>query len=91
MLPMNNEMPLSIYEAKKLLNVLEMEEKKIHACPNDCILYRNELKDASSCPTYGMPRKKVNKSRVRNIKRIPTKVSWYFPPILRGYFNLPKQ
>ena len=92
MLPMNNEMPLSIYKAKKILNVLEMEEKKIHACLNDCILYRNELKDASSCPTYGMPRQKVNKSRVRNIKRIPTKVSWYFPPIPRfkRMFQSPK-
>ena len=53
MLPLNNELPLSIYEAKKTLNALGMECEKIHACPNDCILYRNELKNASSCPTRG--------------------------------------
>ena len=54
MLSVNNEMPLSMYEAKKTLNALGMEYKKIHACPNDCILYRNELNDASSCPTWNV-------------------------------------
>ena len=63
---MNNEMPLSMYEAKKTLNALGMEYEKIHACPNDCMLYRNELRDASSCPTCGMSRWKVNKAGVRN-------------------------
>ena len=47
MLSVNNEMPLSMYEAKKTLNALGMEYKKIHACPNDCILYRNELNERS--------------------------------------------
>ena len=41
MLPLNNEMPLSMYEAKKTFSALGMEYQKIHACPNDCILYRN--------------------------------------------------
>ena len=67
MLPINNEMPLSMYEAKKTLNALGMEYEKIHACPNDCILYK-------TCPTCGMSRWKVNKVGVRNIKRIPAKV-----------------
>ena len=83
MLPVNNEMPLSMYEAKKTLNALGMEYEKIHACPNDCILYRNKFQDASSCPTCGMSRWKANKVRVRNTKRIPAKVLWYFPPIPR--------
>ena len=52
MFPLNNELPLSIYEAKKTLNTLGIESKKIPTCPNDCILYRNELKNASSCLTY---------------------------------------
>ena len=60
MLPLNNELPLSMYEAKKTLNALGMEYEKIHACPNDCILYRNELKNASCCPTCGVSRWKVN-------------------------------
>ncbi|RVW68458.1 hypothetical protein CK203_060202 [Vitis vinifera] len=92
MLPVNNEMPLSMYEAKKTLNALGMEYKKIHACPNDCILYRNELNEASSCPTCGMSRWKVNKAGARNTKRIPAKVLWYFPPIPRfkRMFQSPK-
>ena len=61
MLPLNNELPLSMYEAKKTLNTLGMEYEKIHACPNDCILYRNELKNASSCPTCGTSRWKIDK------------------------------
>ncbi|RVW72561.1 hypothetical protein CK203_060057 [Vitis vinifera] len=75
-------MPLSMYEAKKALNALEMEYKKIHACPNDFILYRKELNDASSCPPCGMSRWKVNKAEPRNTKRIPTKVLWYSHPSL---------
>ena len=92
MLSVNNEIPLSMYEAKKTLNASGMEYKKIHACPNDCILYRNELNDASSCPTCGTSRWKVNKAEARNTKRIPTKVLWYFPPIPRfkRMFQSPK-
>ena len=89
---MNNEMPLSMYEAKKTLNAFGMEYEKIHACPNDCILYRNKFQDESSCPTCGMSRWKENKARVRNTKRIPTKVLWNFRPSLglKGCFNLLK-
>ena len=43
MLPLDNELSLSMYEAKKKLNALGIEYEKIHACPNDCVLYRNEL------------------------------------------------
>ena len=89
---MNNEMPLSMYEAKKTLNAFGMEYEKIHACHNDCILYRNKFQDASSCPTCGMSRWKANKARVRNTKRILAKVLWYFPPIPRfkRMFQSPK-
>ncbi|RVW75827.1 hypothetical protein CK203_055115 [Vitis vinifera] len=83
MLPINNELPLSMYEAKKTLNALGMEYEKIHACPNDCILFRNELKDASSCPTCGASRWKVNRRGTKKSKGVPAKVMWYFPPIPR--------
>ena len=48
---------------KQKKHTLGMEYEKIHAWPNDCILYRDELKDASSCPTYGTSRQKVDKTR----------------------------
>ena len=69
-----------------------MEYEKIHACLNDCMLYRNELRDASSCPTCGMSRWKVNKEGMRNTKGVPAKVLWYFPPIPRfkRMFQSPK-
>ena len=42
MLPEKNTLLKNHYEAKKILCPMGMEYKKIHACPNDCILYRNE-------------------------------------------------
>ena len=68
---------------KKTLNVLGMEYEKIHAYPNDCILFRNKLKYASSCPTCGASRWKVNKRGTKKRKGVPAKVVWYFPPIPR--------
>ena len=56
MLPLNNEISLSMYEAKKTLSALGMEYQKIHACSNDCILYRNQYKDAIACLTCGKSR-----------------------------------
>ncbi|RVW31767.1 hypothetical protein CK203_102030 [Vitis vinifera] len=92
MLPLNNELPLSMYEAKKTLNTLGMEYEKIHACPNDCILYRNELKDATSCPTCGTSRWKLDGTGTKKRKGLPAKVMWYFPPIprFRRLFQSPK-
>ena len=60
MLPLNNEMSLSMYEAKKAFSALGMEYKKIHACSNDCILYRNQYKDGITCLTCGKSRWKIN-------------------------------
>ena len=42
MLPDENELPRSCYQAKKLLCPMGLDVEKIHACSNDCILYRNE-------------------------------------------------
>ena len=42
MLPEGNELPSTTYEAKKIVCPLGLEVQKIHACPNDCILYRSE-------------------------------------------------
>lgn len=83
MLLVNNEMPLSMYEAKKTLNALGMGYEKIHACPNDCILYRNEYKYLSLCPTCGISRWKANKNSTKKSKVIPRKMLWYFPPTPR--------
>ena len=44
MLPKGNTLPTQNYDAKKILFPMGMEYKRIHACPNDCILYRKNLK-----------------------------------------------
>ncbi|XP_062029071.1 uncharacterized protein LOC133745094 [Rosa rugosa] len=82
LLPEGNQVPLSLYEAKKTLSALGMEYEKIHACPNDCILYRQQHADALICPNCGVPRWKLG--RDKTVKEgIPAKVLWYFPPIPR--------
>ena len=40
-LPQDNRLMKNHYEAKKILCPVGMEYQKIHACPNDCILYIN--------------------------------------------------
>ncbi|XP_073298510.1 uncharacterized protein [Primulina huaijiensis] len=82
MLPDHNELPSSLYDAKKSLCALGMDYVKIHACPNDCILYQKEYEDFANCPTCGTSRWKLgNKSKVN--EGIPATVLWYFPPIPR--------
>jgi hypothetical protein len=46
LLPKLNLMPKSTYLAKKLISPLALGVQKIHACPNHCILYRNEYEHA---------------------------------------------
>ena len=54
MLPEGNTLPDRNYDAKKILCPMGMEYKKIHACPNDCILYRKEYESLHECPVYGI-------------------------------------
>ena len=50
MLPEGNELPSTTYEANKVVCPLGLEVQKIHACPNDYILYRDEYKKLDACP-----------------------------------------
>ena len=60
-LPNPNEIPRSSYEAKKTLSSLGMDYKKIHACSNDCILYKSEYAELRSCQVCGVSWWKVTK------------------------------
>ena len=72
MLPEKNELPKSCYQAKKLMCPMGMEVEKIHACPNDCILYRKEYQDLHECPTCGASRyKQKNKTDCESNKTGP--------------------
>ncbi|CAL2238792.1 unnamed protein product [Prunus armeniaca] len=37
--------------------------EKIHACPNNCILYRNDYEDSTHCPTCGRQRFNLERGR----------------------------
>ena len=89
MLPKDNQLPDSTYEAKKAVCPLGLEVQKIHACPNDCILYRGEeYENLNACPICGALRYKISRDDPgddvegeRPRKRIPAKVMWYAPLI----------
>ena len=61
MFPDNNVVPKTMYEAKKILRKMGMDYQKIHACPNDCVLYRNEYERLQKCPKCQEPRYKQRK------------------------------
>ncbi|XP_073137040.1 uncharacterized protein [Henckelia pumila] len=78
MLPDNHNLPSSMYDAKKTLSCLSLSHEKIHACSNDCILYKKQYKDCVSCPKCGLSRWKLTKKNIEK-KGVPAKVMWYFP------------
>ncbi|CAL2275991.1 unnamed protein product [Prunus armeniaca] len=59
-----------------------MSYEKIHACLNDCILYRKGYEDSTNCLTCGVSRWKEGKYSILK-EGVPAKVVWYFPPIPR--------
>ena len=71
-----------MYQTKKMLDALGMKYEKIHACPNDCFLYRKEYVNAIVCLECGESRWKYGKDENEK-KKIPAKIMWYFPPIPR--------
>jgi len=88
MLPEENTMPKSYYQAKKILCLIGMEYQKIHACPNNCILYRNEFEEMHNCPRCWVSQYKVKDDDECNSdestkKGPPAKVLWYIPIIPR--------
>ncbi|XP_074299803.1 uncharacterized protein LOC141630971 [Silene latifolia] len=72
----HNVLPDRTYEAKKILRGIGMKYEKIHACPNDCILYRKNYANLTSCPV-------CKEWRYKKKEGIPAKVLWYFPIIPR--------
>ncbi|XP_027364518.1 uncharacterized protein LOC113871621 [Abrus precatorius] len=52
MLPEDNVLPKRTYEAKQVLASIGLTHEKIHSCPNNCILFRNEYASLRRCPKY---------------------------------------
>ncbi|XP_056697353.1 uncharacterized protein [Spinacia oleracea] len=90
--PIIMEFPSSYYEGMKIIKDLGLSYEKIHACPNDCILYWGEFAEKNECHI-------CHTSRWRNVngnegdtsenviktrkKGVPAKVMRYFPLIPR--------
>ncbi|XP_026420318.1 uncharacterized protein LOC113316323 [Papaver somniferum] len=97
LLPPDHCLPCSTYEVKKLLKSYQLTYQKIHACINDCCLFRKDLKDADECPKCHYSRWKADTSNMmrddemidKPQKKIPVKVLRYFPivPRLRRLFQ----
>ena len=96
MLPKDNELPSTTYEAKQLVCPLGLEVQKIHAYPNDCILYQGDYENLDACPVCGALRYKIRKEDPGDIegerprKRVPAKAVWYstiIPRLKRMFRN----
>ena len=80
-------LPLSFNAAKNVIKDLGLDYKKIHACPNSCILFWEENKDKDDCHVCGTSRwvlqeKKgshANDDPEKVILKVPAKVMRYFP------------
>ncbi|XP_021829510.1 uncharacterized protein LOC110769780 [Prunus avium] len=83
MLPENNTLPGSLYTTKKIYKAFELGYEKIHACVNDCCLFRNDLEMVEECPKCGSSRWKVNQRNSKIEKGVPAKVLCYFPIVPR--------
>ncbi|XP_042964577.1 uncharacterized protein LOC122298784 [Carya illinoinensis] len=81
----NAELPQSYEEARTLERGLGFTYHKIHACPNDCILFWKENVHMSECPICKASRWKPN---THGSRVIPQKVLCHFPlkPRLRRLF-----
>jgi len=66
MLHEGNTLPTRNYDAKKILCPMGIEYKRIHACPNDCILYKKEFEDLEKCPKCGSSRYKQKRNSEDN-------------------------
>ena len=78
-LPTPSFVPKNYYEAKTYIRDLGFRREKIHACVNDCILYRKKYKSLTHCPNS-----KCNEPRFEGKdNNVPRKVLHYFPLISR--------
>src|SRR4051812_23450099 len=90
LLPRNNELSDSTYQAKKVVCPLGLDVQKIHACINGCILYRGDkYENLDACPVCTALRYKIRREDPGDVegeaprKKVPAKVMWYAPIIPR--------
>ena len=87
LLPGDNCLPASLYQAKTLTKRLGLDFQNIHGCPTGCVLFdQPDTMDLERCPKCGAPRYKdmLHKSR-------PLKVLRFFrvTPRLQRFYRTP--
>ncbi|XP_062118752.1 uncharacterized protein LOC133832424 [Humulus lupulus] len=83
MFPLDNMIPKSMYEVRKFLRLFDLGYEKIHACVNDCCLFRKDKENLQECPTCGTSRWMSDKLTKKVRHGVPAKVLRYFPIIPR--------
>jgi hypothetical protein len=58
---LKNQIAESVYEAKKIIYPLGIKVEKLHACKNNCVLFRGDYANLDKCPKCGYDRYKRNK------------------------------
>lgn len=85
--PEGETLPKSFDDAKNLIKDLGLDHIKIHACPNDCMIYWKETQGMKECTYCKTPRYKQFSSESPDVNstqsKIPAKVFRYFPLIPR--------
>ena len=81
MCPNDNDIMANLYKTKRLLSRLELPHQRIHACPNRCMLFWQDVEGLEKCTVYGAERWFMRKI-VRG-KKIPKKELIYCPIGLR--------
>lgn len=99
-LPEGEQLPRSSYEVKKLIGDLGLGYEKIHACPNNCMLFWKDMANLNNCSVCGASRwfeegnsSEVGPSRTKKRKKLkPRKVLRWFPlkPRLQRFFMCSK-
>ncbi|KAL6637481.1 hypothetical protein ACP70R_025053 [Stipagrostis hirtigluma subsp. patula] len=90
-LPPGHEVPNTVDKVQKVVRELGLGYEKIHACVNDCVLFRKDYAGLDECPTCGESRWKAAtpagkdeaSGAAAGKKRVPQKILRYFPLIPR--------
>lgn len=80
-------LPSSFNASKNIIKDLGLDYKRIHACPNSCMLYWRENEDKDACKICGASRWVIHEKKATaanndpepSIHKVPANVMRYFP------------
>ena len=90
--PEDVKLPKNYYEANKITSDLGFNYKIWDACPNSCMLFRNDAENLDKCEICSESRYKKFDNHPNDGKKIPAKQVRYFPlkPRLQRLYMLSK-